>query len=140
MVDYCLIASSSSAWSKAMSRTVFSDAVSFDNLGDFDAENASAYVHDNGYAEDDIDNVVIAKDASGQDMGYVVTVTSHAGYGGDITFHVGINKEGTINGYSITSISETAGLGMKATDMHAAPGFVRAGYMQRAPEERRVWI
>ncbi|MBO6214855.1 MAG: FMN-binding protein, partial [Lachnospiraceae bacterium] len=38
------------------------------------------------------------------------------GYGGDITFSVGITNEGVINGYSITAISETAGLGMKATE------------------------
>ena len=97
-------------------QTVFSDAVSFDQVGDFDAEKASEFVHNEGYTDDDIDQVVIAKDASDQPLGYVITVTSHAGYGGDITFSVGITNEGNINGYSITSISETAGLGMKATE------------------------
>ena len=46
----------------------------------------------------------------------MVTDTSHAGYGGDITFSVGITNEGVVNGYSITDISETAGLGMKAKE------------------------
>ena len=43
-------------------------------------------------------------------------MTSHAGYGGDITFSMGITNDGVMNGYSITDISETAGLGMKAKE------------------------
>ena len=35
---------------------------------------------------------------------------------GSITFSVGIQNDGTVNGYSITSISETPGLGMKAQE------------------------
>ena len=46
-----------------------------------------------------------------------MTVTTSAGYGGNITFSVGITNDGNINGYSITSIAETAGLGMKARDV-----------------------
>ena len=95
---------------------VFEDADSFNDVDGFDAEAASAYVQSQGYTDDDIDNCVQAVDASGNPLGYVITVTSHAGYGGDITFSVGIRNEGTVNGYSITSISETAGLGMKATE------------------------
>ena len=38
------------------------------------------------------------------------------GYGGDITFTLGIRNDGTVNGYEILSISETAGLGMKAKE------------------------
>ena len=37
------------------------------------------------------------------------------GYGGDIQFAMGVQNDGTLNGISILSISETAGLGMKAT-------------------------
>ncbi len=48
--------------------------------------------------------------------GYVVTVTSKEGYGGDIQFSVGFNMNGTVTGISVLSISETAGLGMKAKD------------------------
>lgn len=50
------------------------------------------------------------------DEGYVVTATDGEGYGGDIQITVGITADGTVNGVSILSISETAGLGMKATD------------------------
>ena len=44
----------------------------------------------------------------------MLTMTSHEGYGGDITFTMGIQNDGTLNGISLLSISETAGLGMKA--------------------------
>ena len=38
------------------------------------------------------------------------------GYGGDIQITVGVTKDGTVSGVSILSISETAGLGMRATE------------------------
>ena len=62
----------------------------------------------------DVDKVLEAVDTDGNGLGYVLTLTSHAGYGGDITFTLGIANDGTVNGISILSISETAGLGMKA--------------------------
>ena len=46
--------------------------------------------------------------------GYVVTVTDSDGYGGDIKFTVGISTDGKVLGVSFLSISETAGLGMRA--------------------------
>ncbi len=52
---------------------------------------------------------------AGED-GYVVTTTDKEGYGGDIQITVGITADGTVNGISILSISETAGLGMKAKE------------------------
>ena len=58
-----------------------------------------------------------ALDKDGTRMGYVLTVTSHEGYGGDITFTMGIGNDGTLNGISILNISETAGLGMRAEEI-----------------------
>ena len=46
----------------------------------------------------------------------MVTVTDKEGYGGDIQITVGVTKDGTVSGVSILSISETAGLGMRATE------------------------
>ena len=65
----------------------------------------------------DIDEVMQALDGSGQLLGYVITVTDHEGYGGDIQFSMGVTLDGTLNGISLLSISETAGLGMKAGDV-----------------------
>ncbi len=77
-------------------------------------EGETAGVWNEEYAAVDMDNAMEAKDASGNVLGYVLTMTSHEGYGGDITFTMGIQSDGTLNGISILSISETAGLGMKA--------------------------
>ena len=48
--------------------------------------------------------------------GYVVTTTDKEGYGGDIQITVGITADGTVNGVSILTINETAGLGMRAKE------------------------
>ena len=72
---------------------------------------------DAGISGADIDELMAAKDASGALLGYVITVTDHEGYGGDIQFSMGITNEGTLNGISLLSISETAGLGMRAGEV-----------------------
>ena len=59
--------------------------------------------------------IMTAKDASGSDLGYVFNVTTSEGYGGDIQLAVGVQSDGTLNGFDALSISETAGLGMNAT-------------------------
>lgn len=65
---------------------------------------------------DIINEVVSALDENGEVLGYVITVTSKEGYSGDIKYTVGIRIDGVITGVSFLSISETAGLGMKAKD------------------------
>ena len=71
-------------------------------------------VDDHGYTVQTLDEILIAKDASGEALGYVLSITDPEGYGGDISFMMGIRMDGTLNGISILSISETAGLGMNA--------------------------
>ena len=94
-------------------RSVLSDAETFESDTEFDADAASALLKENGYTSDDISEVAEGKDASGETVGYVVNVTSHEGYGGDIDISVGIREDGTVTGIEMLSISETAGLGMK---------------------------
>lgn len=48
--------------------------------------------------------------------GVVMNITSHEGYGGDINFSMGVNTDGTVTGVEMLSLSETAGLGMRAKD------------------------
>ena len=100
---------------QAAYREVFADADDFEALSGFDKKEATAYVVGEGFA-DSIDDVQLAKSALGDTLGYVVTVTAKDGSQGAITFSVGIRNDGTVNGYSITSIAETPGLGMKAKD------------------------
>lgn len=96
-------------------KQVFEDADSFEEYADFDTAAAEDLMAQNGYS-DDIEAVNTALDASGNPLGYVLTVTAKDGSQGSITFSVGIQNDGTVNGYSITSISETPGLGMKAEE------------------------
>ena len=79
---------------------------------DVDTDIASQVVKDLGVAAT-IDEVC---EVDGGETGYVITATDSGGYGGDIQITVGITADGTVSGISFLSISETAGLGMKATE------------------------
>lgn len=94
---------------------VFQDAAAFEPV-EVAAADAAGW-NEAGYAQERIDEVMEAKDASGSLLGYVITVTTKEGYGGDIQFSIGVRLDGTVNGMSILSISETAGLGMQAEDV-----------------------
>lgn len=102
------------AAAQAAYQAVFKEADAFETL-DYDKDAADGLLSENGYS-DTIDDIEIAKDADGNTLGYVITVTAKDGSQGSITFAVGIQNDGTVNGYSITDISETPGLGMKAAD------------------------
>lgn len=62
-------------------------------------------------------SVYRALSADGTLLGYVLNVTSSEGYGGDIELMMGITLDGTLNGISLLSISETPGLGMQAGEV-----------------------
>lgn len=96
-------------------RNVFVDAESFETI--MEEDGPTAYFIAGMDSNVDIDEVMQALDGTGQLMGYVITVTDHEGYGGDIQFSMGVKLDGTLNGISLLSISETAGLGMKAGDV-----------------------
>ena len=95
-------------------QNVFAAADSFEAQELADSAQIEQALTDAGISGADIDELMAAKDASGALLGYVITVTDHEGYGGDIQFSMGITNEGTLNGISLLSISETAGLGMRA--------------------------
>ena len=104
---------------EAAYKEVFPEADSFRDLEGFSVKQASkviaAYenpVEDHG--GDVINSVVEALDKSGKVIGYIFDITTSKGYGGDIELTVGITSDGTVKGYSILSIGETAGLGMRA--------------------------
>ena len=64
----------------------------------------------------ELNEIVVAKDGAGKEIGYAVLVTSKEGYGGDIQFSMGVDSKGTIKGVEIISMSETAGLGARCTE------------------------
>lgn len=62
-----------------------------------------------------ISEVLEAKDSAEETIGYVLSVVANEGYGGDITFSLGIDKNGRLTGFEVLSMSETAGLGERCT-------------------------
>ena len=82
-------------------KAVFEDADSFE-VYDVDADALAANLAENNFNAQTINEIMEAKDASGETIGYALNVTDSEG------------NDGTLNGISILSISETAGLGMKA--------------------------
>ncbi|MCI7469929.1 MAG: FMN-binding protein [Lachnospiraceae bacterium] len=96
-------------------KAVFEDAASFRDYADFDADKATALVKKAGYDNISISACVEADDKSGKSLGYVITVVTKS-YGGNATFSMGVTNDGKMNGYKITDISDTPGLGMKSTE------------------------
>lgn len=94
---------------------VFEDAASFEAV-ELVAVDETAW-SEAGYGQESIDDVMAAKDAAGELLGYVLTITTKEGYGGDIQFTIGVRMDGTLNGMSLLAISETAGLGMRAEEV-----------------------
>lgn len=94
-------------------QSVFESADTFEEIK-FNEEEAKAILKKAGYEKDVIDGYASALDAQGKKIGYVISVTSQEGYAGDISFSIGVSMDGTVQGIEILSISETAGLGMKA--------------------------
>lgn len=96
-------------------KVVFNDADSFVEDEDIShVTNSDIVLSEGGFNGARIEEAVAAKDASGNTLGCVMTVTDSEGYGGDITITMGVRSDGILNGIEILSISETAGLGMKA--------------------------
>lgn len=96
-------------------KTVLADADSFEEL-EIEGTNGAAIPAEAGYSAQEITGVAAALDSSGNEIGYVYTVVTSEGYGGDITFTMGVLRDGTVTGIEMLSISETAGLGMKAAE------------------------
>lgn len=96
-------------------KAVFEDAESFEVYAEAGDEEIAAYLKENGFTAQTVNEVMEAKDASGETLGYAINMTTSEGYGGDISFSMGVQLDGTLNGISILEINETAGLGMNAT-------------------------
>ncbi|MBQ2228576.1 MAG: FMN-binding protein, partial [Firmicutes bacterium] len=77
---------------------------------------AGDYYKDGAFGKTKVNEVVVGTDASGNVMGYGLSVTSMEGFDGEITMALGIAADGTVNGISFTVINETAGMGMKADE------------------------
>ena len=95
-------------------KAVFEDADTFEVCVEAEDADLAAYLAGEGFEAQTVNEIMEAKDASGETLGYAINLTTSEGYGGDITFSMGVQADGTLNGISILTISETAGLGMNA--------------------------
>lgn len=95
-------------------KSVFADAFEFSRF-DVNIDEINEKLSVSGMA-DSVDEILEAIDENGENIGYVMKITSSEGYGGTISFVFGIKSDGMVNGIEYLSISETAGLGMKAKD------------------------
>lgn len=95
---------------------VFTDAAAFEEvkMDDTLIQTIRDQLDQEGYKAQSIEEIMRAEDQSGEMLGYAFTVVTSEGYGGDIQFSMGVQNDGTLNGISILSIGETAGLGMNA--------------------------
>lgn len=95
---------------------VFTDAAAFEavEMDDTLTKTIRDQLDQEGYKAQSIEEVMRAEEQSGETLGYAFTVVTSEGYGGDIQFSMGVQNDGTLNGISILSIGETAGLGMNA--------------------------
>ena len=97
-------------------------AVVFTEAKDFEAIDAETSkiaetadeISGKGFGHVTIDEVVDAKDASGNNVGRVITSTSKEGYNGTFKLSVGIKSDGTVVGITFLTLAETPGLGMRA--------------------------
>lgn len=85
----------------------FDDAIT----GAVEALGGEAYM-----GKDYINEVAVGKDASGNVVGYGISVTSKEAFDGTLTVTVGISADGTVEGISFTEITETAGMGMRCAE------------------------
>lgn len=99
---------------EAAYKAVFAEADSFEAVMSGEDAGLESFLDEKGYTAQNINEVMKALDAEGGELGYAFTVTTAEGYGGDIRFAMGVKEDGTLNGISILSIGETAGLGMRA--------------------------
>ena len=101
---------------------VFAEAVTFEEEADLSllAKSTDLGEINTDYKGAKIESICKAFNSSGEIIGYNITVSTSAGYKDGIKLVFGYSLEGRIQGIAFLSISETAGLGMKAQE----PAFI----------------
>lgn len=64
----------------------------------------------------DVITDIIEVSESGKQVGYVIGATTKGGYGGDISFIIGIQNDGEVMGFKVLKHSETTGFGAVIDD------------------------
>ena len=98
---------------QAAGNEVFTEA---DHFEDLNADGPTGVVL-TAFPGQTIEGAKAAYDEAGTLLGYVITVTTHEGFNGDIQFMMGVKNDGTLNGISILQASESPGLGARADEV-----------------------
>ena len=100
-------------------QSVFPEAVDFkqhEGIEDLIASAEGDLAAQSFYNGNLILDVVDAKDASGNTIGYIVSTGSKNGFGGEVDITSGLQEDLTVTGIAFLSIEESPGLGMNARD------------------------
>ena len=87
-------------------------------------------IFSNDYEGITIDKVSKALDSNGEFLGYNITVTTNQSYDDSLSLVFGYSKDGIIQGVEYTSLTETAGLGMKAADSKFKDQFINKNVLK----------
>lgn len=90
---------------------VFDGADKFESLSKTDKDKFNEVASKN----ENIEDIVLAYSGK-EEVGYVFKVVGKGGYGGPITFVIGVDKENTIIGYEVLISSETKGFGSQVSE------------------------
>lgn len=93
-------------------------AASFEHDEDADAAIAAldGQVYGTKFGKAYVNEAFVAKDSSGNIVGYALSVTSGDGYDGNVTLSMGLDASGKLLGIAFTELTETPGMGMLADE------------------------
>ena len=99
-------------------KAVCAEATEFVNDEAIDAKIAelAGGIYGTDFGKAYINKALIGKNAAGETVGYVISATSGDGFDGNIVMSIGLDVNGVVTGIEFTTISETAGMGMKVTE------------------------
>jgi RnfABCDGE-type electron transport complex D subunit/RnfABCDGE-type electron transport complex G subunit len=99
-------------------KEVLTDAESFGYEDSLSAavEALGGEVYGTDFGKAYINDALVGKDASGNVIGYVFSVTSGDTFDGTLTISLGISTDGTITGLAFTELHDTAGMGMRCDE------------------------
>ena len=99
-------------------KAVCAEATEFVNDEAIDAKIAelAGGIYGTDFGKAYINKALIGKNAAGETVGYVISATSGDGFDGNIVMSIGLDVNGVVTGIEFTTISETAGMGMKVIE------------------------
>lgn len=111
---------------------VFPDAAQIETFteDEINLSDVNKVMASRGYGDNTIDEISLVADEDGMFTGFIILVTNHSGYGGDIQLAVGVSLDYSIKGIAFLSINETAGLGMEAQNKEFLDQFIGKQVLQ----------